>query len=139
MPIKEGQVTTEQDPYIALLKRQIKTAETLTTEHLSCRRGALGHSWMAVQPDFEIKVRGAIAVAYQCQSCLAIKRGTVSKRFGEWLSPPHTEYPEGYLIPRKKESGASVSAQSVRAAFVARVQSEIGKLPPMTVLRADAE
>ena len=85
-------MSEEQDPYVQLLKRQIKRAETLTAEHLTCRRGALGHHWQAVQPDFQTKVRGALAVAYQCQGCLCIKRGVVSKRYGEWLAKPIIEF-----------------------------------------------
>lgn len=132
-------MTTEQDPYVQLLKRQISRARQLSTEHLSCRRGALGHNWLAVRPDFEVKVKGALAVAYQCQSCLAIKRGVVSKRFGEWLSNPNVEYPDNYLIRKEKgESGPSLSAQSVRATFVARVQAELDGLPPITELRHDS-
>jgi hypothetical protein len=133
MPNKEGQVTAEQDPYVELLKRQIKRADTLTTEHLTCRRGALGHHWMAVQPDFKTNVRGAVPVAYQCQGCLCIKRGVVSKRFGEWLANPSIEYPDGYLLS-KAGNEPTVSAQSVRAAFVARVQSDIEGLPEMIAL-----
>lgn len=126
---------SEQDPYLALLKRQIKRTDQLSETHLGCRRGALGHHWQPVKPDFEIKVSGALAVAYQCSHCYAIKRGTVSKRFGEWLSPPNIEYPEGYLIPKAHdEIGPTVSAQAVRAAFVKRVQAAIEDLDDMVVL-----
>lgn len=127
---------SEQDPYLALLKRQTTRAKQLSTEHLSCRRGALGHNWVAVRPDFDIAVRGALAVAFQCQSCLAIKRGVVSKRFGEWLTQPHTEYPDKYLVPREKgETGPSLSAQSVRAVFVERILADLSELPPITPLQ----
>jgi hypothetical protein len=88
---------------------------------------------MAVQPDFQTNVRGALAVAYQCQGCLCIKRGVVSKRFGEWLANPTIEYPDGYLLS-KADNEPTVSAQSVRAAFVARVQSDIEGLPDMIAL-----
>ena len=128
-------MTEEKDPYVELLKRQIKRTDQLTPEHLGCRRGAMGHNWEPVSPDFDIKIRGAIAVAYQCQRCYAIKRGVVSKRYGEWLSPPSIEYPEGYLIPKAAgETGPTVSAQAVRAAFIKRVQSAIEDLRPMVVL-----
>ena len=128
-------MATEKDPYIQLLNRQIKRTDRLSVTHLGCRRGAQGHSWIPVKPDFEVKVRGATAVAFQCQQCLAIKRGVVSNRYGEWLSKPTIEYPEGYLIPKAKgETGPTVSAQAVRAAFVKRVQSQIDHLQDMTVL-----
>lgn len=126
---------SKQDPYLALLIRQIKRTDQLAVNHLGCRRGALGHHWEPVKPDFEVNVRGAIAVAYQCSHCYAIKRGTVSKRFGEWLSPPNIEYPEGYLIPKvNDEIGPTVSAQAVRAAFVHRVQGSIENLNDIVVL-----
>ena len=128
-------MTEEKDPYVELLKRQIKRTDQLTPEHLGCRRGAMGHNWEPVPPDFNVKIRGAAAVASQCQRCFAIKRGVVSKRYGEWLSPPNIEYPEGYLIPKvPNETGPTVSAQAVRAAFVSRVQSAIESLRPMVVL-----
>ena len=126
-------MSEEQDPYVQLLKRQIKRAETLTTENLACRRGALGHHWSPVQPDFDTKIRGAVAVAYQCQGCLGIKRGVMSKRFGEWLAEPRVEYPDDYLLVRTGNE-PTVSAQSVRAAFVARIQSDIEGLPEMVAL-----
>lgn len=133
-------MSEEADPYLALLKRQIHRTDQLSAEHLGCRRGALGHHWQPVKPDFDIKVRGALAVAYQCSHCYAIKRGTVSKRFGEWLSPPNIEYPEGYLIPKvPNETGPTVSAQAVRAAFVQRVQGNVEKLQDMVVLHAPPE
>ena len=137
MSLQEGEDTMseEQDPYVALLKRQIKRTDILSENHLMCRRGALGHAWAPVEPDFDVKVRGATAVAFQCQRCYAIKRGTVSNRYGEWLSPPHFEYPEGYLIPKEPdEIGPTVSAQAVRAAFVKRVQSNAEALLPMVLL-----
>lgn len=123
---------TEQDPYVELLKRQIKRAQQLDDNHLGCRRGALGHAWIAVRPDLDVKIRGAAAVAYQCQSCLAIKRGVVSKRYGEWLSNPTIEYPDGYLVRKEDgEMGPALSAQSVRAEFVARTLKDLGGLPPI--------
>ena len=128
-------MTEANDPYIELLKRQIKRTDIISAEHLGCRRGAMGHNWEPVQPDFDVKVRGASSVAYQCQRCFAIKRGVVSNRYGEWLTQPSIEYPEGYLIPREpNETGPTVSAQAVRAAFVNRVQSKVTELTKMVVL-----
>lgn len=123
---------SEPDPYLKLLRRQIDRTNLLSDTHLGCRRGALGHNWEPVKPDHEAKVRGAVAVAFQCSRCDAIKRGIVSKRYGEWLAKPIIEYPEGYLLVKDpNEKGPQMSAQAVRAAFVARVQASIDALPPM--------
>lgn len=121
-----------KDPYLTLLDRQIKRTVELTFDHLSCRQGALNHSWQPVEPDFSTNLRGARAMAMQCTRCFAIKRYVVSKRYGEYLSDPVIEYPEGYLLTRRSgEKGRVVSAQAVRAAFVKRLEDE---LPPMVVL-----
>lgn len=110
---------TEKDPYLVILDRQTKKAESIDPGLLACRRGAQGHHWEAVAPDFETKLRGAKAVAFQCSNCYAIKRGVVSTRFGEWLDQPRTEYPDGYLVTRDPNTiGPTLSAQAVRRAFV---------------------
>ena len=127
---------TEQDPYVELLKRQIARAKNIDPSLLGCRRGALSHAWQAVQPDFKVSVRGAAAVAYQCERCQAIKRGVISKKYGEWLSTPQIEYPDGYLVHREDgETGPALSSQSVRAAFTAQVIKDLAELPEITPLQ----
>lgn len=125
-------MTEPKDPYLSLLDRQIKRTTELSFDHLSCRQGALNHSWQPVEPDFATKLRGARARADQCTRCFAIKRYVVSRRYGEYLSDPKIEYPEGYLLNRRaQEKGRIVSAQAVRAAFVKRLEDD---LPPMVIL-----
>lgn len=123
---------TEKDPYLVLLDDQIDRTKVLSTEHLSCRQGALNHAWHLVQPDWKPQ-RGVRAVAQQCSRCYTIKRSNVSIRFGELLAPPTYEYPEGYQLAKKPgDKGRIVSAQAVRAAFVKR--ADTSNLPPMVVL-----
>jgi hypothetical protein len=126
------QVSDEKDPYLVLLDSQIGRTKDLSTEHLSCRQGALNHAWHLVQPDWK-PIKGVRAVAQQCSRCFAIKRSNVSIRYGELLAPPTYEYPEGYQLARHPgDKGRIVSAQAVRAAFVKR--SESTNLPAMIVL-----
>lgn len=126
-------MTEEKDPWLVLLDRQVKRTSELSDDHLSCRLGALNHAWKLVQPDWK-PTKGVKAVAQQCQRCLCIKRSNVSIRYGELLSPPTYEYPEGYqLIKRPTEKGRILSAQAVRAAFVKRLVGD--ELDPMIMLR----
>ena len=126
---------TEKDPYLVLLDKQIKRTNDLATDHLSCRQGALNHAWHLVQPDWKPKVRGVRPVAQQCTRCFTIKRSNVSERFGELMSSPTYEYPEGYqLVKKPSDKGRIVSAQAVRAAFVKRVKDQLENLPTMVVL-----
>jgi hypothetical protein len=136
MPIKEGDMTTEKDPHLVLLQRQMKRAADMATEHLACRQGALNHAWQAVRPDWDPKVKGVKPMAYQCSRCLTIKRQNVSVRFGELMARPSYEYPEGFVLHRGEgERGRILSAQAVRAAFIKRVQEDQALLPEMVVLR----
>lgn len=133
-------MTTEKDPYLVLLDKQIKRTANLSTEHLSCRQGALNHAWQAVQPDWDPKIRGVKAVAMQCTRCLAIKRQNVSVRYGELMASPSYEYPEGFTLHKHPtEKGRILSAQAVRAAFLKRVAEDIYTLPEMIVTQEPSE
>ncbi len=122
-------MTSEKDPYLVLLDEQIKRTGVLTTEHLSCRQGALNHAWHLVQPDWK-PLKGVRAIAQQCSRCLAVKRSNVSIRYGELLAAPTYQYAEGYQIKKKAtERGRILSAQAVRAAFMKRTSTDA--LPEM--------
>jgi hypothetical protein len=126
---------TEKDPYVELLDVQIKSTKALSTEHLSCRRGAMGHAWQPVQPDWDPHTRGVVPVASQCSRCLTIRRQNVSKRFGEQLTTPTYEYPEGYQLRRDGDTkGPALMAQAVRAAFVQRMLKDVNDLPEIVQL-----
>jgi hypothetical protein len=126
-------MTKEKDPHLAVVDRQIRRTDDLPTEYLSCRQGALNHSWRPVRPDWEPNVKGVKAVAYQCSRCLTIKRQNVSVRYGELMGTPSYEYPLGFVLERKpNEEGRILSAQAVRASFVKR--SGDADLPAMESL-----
>jgi len=120
----------KKDSYVIELNSM--KARARKVDYLSCRRGALSHAWQAVQPDFDSPVKGGRAVARQCTRCLAIVRSVVDKKFGEYLSGPHYEYPEGYLDKRGKGQRA-LSSHSVRAVF-AEIYGKADNLPEIEQL-----
>lgn len=115
-----------------IIRRQVKMLGSVSLDHLSCRRGATGHLWHLVQPDWTPDSSGVIALAKQCQRCFAIMRVNVSKRFGEYLDNPRYQYPRGYLIKRDPNM-PPIRTSSVRAAFLDRVSNELDDLPMMVV------
>lgn len=122
----------EKNPRLALIDRQIKRIAQIDTVLLTCRQGALNHAWHLVQPDFDTGIRGAKAVAQQCERCLTIKRYVVSIRYGEVLDGPTYEYPTGYKIKKERgETGRVISSQAVRAEFAKRDV----EVRPMVVIR----
>lgn len=127
MRFKERQVTQEPDPYIKMLRAQIKRAKQLDPELMRCRRGLLGHAWEFRRPDWESKTPGVVPVARQCLRCGAIARYDISAKYGEQLSAPRYQYPDGYLDQRGKDQ-PPLSAQSLRAAFAERLKSDLPDL-----------
>jgi hypothetical protein len=125
--------TTEEqmgrDPYLALLDRQIKRLAKLEQINLGCRVGAVGHNWQQVQPDWTPTVKGVVAIAKQCLICETIVRYNISARYGEYLSSPRYEYPDGYILPG---SGERIRPQAVRAEWAKRMRN--AALPPMIQL-----
>lgn len=114
---------------VAILRRQIKRAETL--EYLACRRGADSHQWERRIPDFEPEL--GVPVAWQCLRCLTIKRQVHSKR-GELLASDY-EYPDGYLYHSDSTDSKMerlFTPQAVRAAYNNRVSVEA--LAPLELL-----
>ena len=122
----------ERDEYVRQLKAQIKELGKVDLNLLGCRRGAMGHHWQLVQPDWKPGSSGVVPMAKQCTHCYAVMRVNVSKRFGEYLETPRYHYPKGYLIPRNSGIGP-VSSRAVRAAFLDRVSKELDELPVMVV------
>lgn len=104
-----------RDKERAEIRRQIKVAEDLTTEHLECRVGATRHRWARVKPLFTFDV--GTTLAYQCDSCLTIKHTATSPKYGEQLRKPVYIYPEGYEL---KGSGG-ITPAAVRAATLSRL------------------
>ena len=115
-----------KDPYLVLLDRQIKRLSALDQSLLSCRIGAVGHNWQQVQPDRKPSRRGAMPMAKQCLICGTISRYEVSARFGEYLSKPSYEYPDGYLLEKSDER---IRPQAVRAEWAKRMRGAV--LPEM--------
>ena len=129
MPIKEGQVT-EKDPYLDLLDKQIKALSKLENVDLGCRIGAQGHNWQQVQPDWKPTLKGVQAMAKQCKNCKTIVRANVSARYGEYLTGPTYEYPDGYQLP---STGERIRPQSVRAEWIKRMRAAV--LPEIEPIR----
>lgn len=115
----------------AALNRQIARAGDLV--YLECRVGAERHKWSLRRPDFTADY--GTAVAHQCDVCLAVRRTVVSK-LGEVLGRTY-EYPEGYQYVRKDDDPqfeTMISPQSVRAAYLARIEANLASLPELISL-----
>jgi hypothetical protein len=123
--------TTEQpkdpkDPYLILLDKQIKQLSKLEQSNLGCRIGAVGHNWQQVQPDWKPTIKGVQPMAKQCLICGTIVRYNISVRYGEYLSHPRYEYPEGYNLKSVTER---IRPQAVRAEWARRMRNAV--LPQM--------
>lgn len=122
-------MTTEADePFIEQRLAEIKRLKGLTTEHLGCRRGALGHNWRLVQPDWKPGVQGVTPVAKQCLNCKAVVRYNISSRLGEKLDVPRYQYPDGYTLPQDPD-GLRATSPAVSAEFARRMKQAV--LPEM--------
>lgn len=135
----KGQIMTlENDEYVKQIKAQVKELGKVPLHMLGCRRGAMGHHWQLVRPDWKPTSRGVVGMAKQCTNCYAVMRVDVSRRFGEYLSRPRYDYPEGYLMHGTNEMGP-ITSRAVRAAFLSRMEAEIDELPIMVVLTGEVE
>ena len=136
MPIKEGQnnMTTtppeshDSEPFIEQRLAEISYVKNLTTDHLGCRRGALGHGWRYVTPDWKPRIKGVTAVAKQCHVCKTVVRYNISTRLGEKLDVPRYQYPIGYRLS-KDPDGARATSGAVSAEFARRMRKAV--LPDM--------
>jgi hypothetical protein len=124
MPCKEAtEVSIEKDPWLVLLDGQIKQLSKLDDTYMACRIGAVGHNWRAVQPDWKPPA-GVTAMAKQCTHCTTIVRMNVSTRYGEVLSSPRYEYPDGYQIP-SGTNGEHIRSQAVRATWARKLREQV--------------
>lgn len=135
MTTTEDEQPSGKDPYLILLDRQIKALGKLEEGMLVCRIGAAGHNWQMVQPDWKPAVKGVVPVAKQCLICGTIVRFNISARYGEYLSSPRYEYPDGYSLHGVAER---IRPQAVRAEWAKRMRKSV--LPEIIPLeRHEAE
>lgn len=103
-------MTTKQEEG---LKKALKRANEL--EYLECRRGASGHHWVRVVPDFGTHVSD-FALMWECRTCETIKRAACN-RYGEYVMRPSYQYCEGYMAQPDEDGRVGFAPSEIRAAL----------------------
>jgi len=109
----------------ALVKRQIGRAKKLEPDMLRCRVGGDRHRWTRVRPDWEPSNK-AQPLAYQCDTCLTVKRMDVDPMYGIIIGRPSYDYPDRYKIQGADEE--AMSPQAVRAVIVSRSVADMSDI-----------